>query len=50
MSSNASHAKKATENFKYSFNILNFEDNFIKDIIWKKIKEWKCLSEQKNLF
>ena len=39
-----SHAGKATGKYKHYFNVLNLENNSVKDIDWQTIKEWRSLS------
>ena len=39
-----SHAGKTTGKYKHYFNVLNLENNSVKDIDWQTIKEWRSLS------
>ena len=45
-----SHAGKATGKYKHYFNVLNLENNSVKDIDWQIIKEWRSLSEPVDIF
>ena len=39
-----SRAAKATVKYKHYFNVLNLENNSVKEIDWQTIKEWRSLS------
>ena len=45
-----SHTWKPTEKYKHYFNVLNLENNSVKDIDWQTIKEWRSLSGPEDVF
>ena len=45
-----SRAGKATGKYKHYFNVLNLENNSVKDIDWQTIKEWRSLSGPEDVF
>ena len=45
-----SHAGKTTGKYKHYFNVLNLENNSVKDIDWQTIKEWRSLSGPEDVF
>ena len=45
-----SHTGKAIRKCKHYFNVLNLENNSVKDIDWQMIKEWRSLSEPVDIF
>ena len=40
---------KATGKYKHYFNVLNLENDSVKDIDWQTIKEWRFLSGPEDI-
>ena len=44
-----SRAGKAAGKCKHYFNVLNLENNSVKDIDWQTVKEWRSLSGPEDI-
>ena len=41
---------KSHREYKHCFNVLNLENNFVKDIDWQIVNEWRSLVGQQDNF
>ena len=47
---NLQHKLEKLQRYKHNFNVLNLENNYVKDIDWQTTKEWISLSKPEDIF